>query len=316
MNDNKKKIFRVFLTIFLTVFFIYIFFPFTLIKEVAVTKIQQVLNSMDLGLVVRVDSLSTYWFTGLQLKGIRIENQNSSKDALEIDSCAIRLSVLPLFMGRINVVSSIKMGQGEGLISASLSLIDLISQKTNIKDIEVDFNQFQIDGFTKQLINVVKNSKDPGLSLLIPIVQNSSLGGYINGHMLYQNKENYVSKINFKLNNAYLDINNETLGIPKQTFSKANIDMDYGDSTLTIKKDTAFIAQNISISPTGTIKTGNMKNSDQNINIKLNLEMSGQIEKNFGFLIPQILKCPSSSLIGGIMKVNLTGSAQKLNCSQ
>lgn len=309
---NYKKIAYIAVTVVMTFLFIYILFPYKLVTEVVVGKIQTYLNQMNTGLKIQADSISGYWLTGVQAKNLQISNQEQPNKTLTIDNLTARMSVLPLFIGRINVNTNIEIDDGFGEIFVSLSLIDLISQKLNIKSIQAEFDDFKLDNIFSQLLYVLKNNDDPNFSLIVPIISDSSIGGFLNGDLNYKSKAHYASNLNLQIKKAFLDINNETLGIPKQNFKTANIDVTLKDSIVTISKNTAFSTQNISFSANGMID----KTKKQNLNIKLNISLSGPIEKNFGFLLPQLLKCPSSSMIGGIMNVQLTGTADKLSCIQ
>ena len=42
--------------------------------------------------------------------------------------------------------------------------------------------------------------------------------------------------------------------------------------------------------------------------------MTGEVEKDFGFLIPQLLNCPTNVLFAGGMKFNLVGDSSSLTC--
>ena len=50
------------------------------------------------------------------------------------------------------------------------------------------------------------------------------------------------------------------------------------------------------------------------LNLEFLLILSDQIEKNFAFLIPQLLKCPSSSMVDGVMNVKLVGPISQYTC--
>ncbi|MES2614742.1 MAG: type II secretion system protein GspN [Bdellovibrionota bacterium] len=313
---TKKNLLYAAMSLVLTIFFIYIFFPFSLLKEVGISKLQVYLNQTNMGLNIEAQSLSSYWFTGVKIKNIQITNPHQEKSSLKIDEVTVRVSVLPILLGKINVNSDVKIANGDASLFVSLSLLDLISNKTNIKKASADFDNFKLDEIFKQFINIIKHSNNPSLSMLIPLIANSSVGGFLNGSVYYRSGENNTSFANLKIKNAYLDLQNATLDIPKQIFTTANVDMQYEPPTLTIKKDTAFTAQNMSFSAIGNIQNLNVRGKKSSVNLKLGILLSGQIEKNFAFLLPQLLKCPTSSILGGIMNVNLSGSTDKLECHQ
>ena len=312
----KRRFIYIIFSIFSFSFFFYILFPGVLIKDLAEIKLQQLLRPVSPDLKVTIQSISSYWFTGVKINKIVIQDTNKLNDQLIINHFTLRISVLPLLIGRIGLNSNIQIENGNFEMKTSLSIYELIKHKKFIlNEVDGDFNEFNLGGIFKIIISALKHSNDPSMSLIKPMLENSSLGGFVNGAFEYKNKKNFNSKFYIKLRNAFIDINNDSLNIPKQTFSNATLSAEYEDSNFVINKETAFKAENISFGTSGVVKKDENNQSNRIVNLKLNVAMSGQIDKNFGFLIPQLLKCPPSSMEGGLMNVKLIGVFPNLNCS-
>ena len=295
--------------------FIYILFPSLIIKNVVTTKIQSLLNDANTGLQFQAETIRPYWLSGVQLKKIRVYNQYDTSNGLSIENLTVRVSFLPILFGNLSINTNIQLKDGEGRIDANLSLFDLFSNHVNLRDVQAEFRNFKLDGFFEQYMNYVTHGNNPGLAVLAPMIENTSFGGFLEGTVNYKDEDHFDSSFNLKLKNAYLDVNNITLNIPKQNFSVATINIQYQDSNMTIKKDTAFKAQNISLMADGLVKFDPKHQNKPNVNVKLGVLLSGQIDKNFSLFIPQLLKCPSSSMIEGSMKVNLVGPVNQMNCN-
>ena len=287
-----------------------------LIKDLAENKLQQLLNPVSPDLKVSIHSISSYWFTGLKINNIVIQDSNKLNDQLIIKNLTLRISVLPLLIGRISLNSNIEIEKGNFELITSLSIFELVKNKKLIlNEVDGDFNEFNLGGIFKIIFSALKHSNHASMSLIKPMLENSSIGGLVNGAFEYKNKKNFNSKIFIKLRNAFIDINNDSLNIPKQTFSNATLSAEYQASNFVINKETSFKAENISFGTFGVVKKDENNQSQRIFNLKLNLVMSGQVDKNFGFLIPQLLKCPTSSMQGGIMNVRLIGVYPNLNCT-
>lgn len=309
----KKKIAFVVTSFFCLLFFVYMLFPYSLVKDVIVGEIQTYLNDANTGITVRSGPISSYWFTGIRIQNFEISDRENPRYLIKFDDITLRLSVLPLLWGDVTITSHIHLGQGKSSAETTLSLWQLLNQKAQIIRVLVTFQRFPLDTLFSQGIQLLKESDSPSLSLLTPVFENTIMGGFLNGDIQYRARAHKQSKLDLDIYKGFLDLQNETLEIPKQNFSKAHLGLTYQDGLWTIQPNTALLSQNIEMTLQGTLQK---EHTQYVLNSNLKAGLSGQLEKNFGFLVPQVLNCASSDMVGGILNVKLTGTTDKIVCHQ
>jgi hypothetical protein len=310
---NKKKIISYFiLGIISFIVLIYQTFPYSLVKENIVLEVQGILNRSKFPLNFSIKTLKPYWLTGLELQGIEVSNKFDSKGALLIDNVTARLSVLSLFIGNITINLEAKQNNGILQSSITLPLFSAISGDVFVKKADANFKDFMLDNIFNQILFAVKSFEKPELALVLPIISKTSLGGKLNGNIEFQDKT--FAKVNLNLKNGYLNIANESLNIPKQIFSKAMLDLNWNGKKINISNGTGFSSENIKLETNGAIDTPADPKLPWQLNLMINLVMTGEVEKDFGFIIPQLLNCPSNVILAGVMKINLVGDSSGLSC--
>ena len=137
------------------VFFLYLLFPYNLIKERVIAAVQQQLGAQT---EVTVESFKPYRFSGLSLKGldVRVLDAAGPKQLLKITECYGRVSLFSLLLGRPNVNFTVKTGKGElsgtyaqgstsDELTLDLSSVDLASFPFLAQSLSVPLSS-QIDG--------------------------------------------------------------------------------------------------------------------------------------------------------------------------
>ncbi|APJ03001.1 type II secretion system protein GspN [Silvanigrella aquatica] len=310
---NRKKIIGYTLAGFcLLLFLIYHTFPYHLVKENLVSEIQKNLNKENIPIKLTVKSLRPHWLSGIKLSGVEVNDKFELKDSLKLDEIIIDISLLSLIIGNLTVDVDIYQNEGHAFTSISFPIFPLISGNPKFKEVNIEFKKFSLDSIFTQLLTIVKANEKPEMALILPIISKTTLGGSLNGFIDLYNKG--PAKINLKLVNGYLNIQNEALNIPLQNFSKANIALNWDGKKIILEKETGLDSQDMKFAADGFIDTPEDPNKSWQINLALNVTMNGAIEKDFGFLIPQLLNCPANSVVAGVMKINLVGQANNLSC--
>ena len=310
---NRKKIIGYFFIGFcFFLFLIYQTFPYALIKENIAIEIQNTLNKEKIPLKVSIKSLKPYWLTGVEFSGVEVSNKFDSKGTLIFDNITARMSLLSLFIG--NVTFDLNVYQKGGFFSSSISypLFSLISGDKSFGKMNFYFNDFSLDNIFNQLLGILKSIDKPELALVLPIISKTTVGGKLNGFIDYHDKG--PAKINLNLLKGYLNIENDALNIPIQDFSKAILNLNWNGKRITVSNESGIDSQDIKFAADGYIDTPADPNKPWQLNLLLNIVMSGEIEKDFGFLLPQLLNCPSNSILAGVMKINLVGDSNNLSC--
>lgn len=292
-------------------FFLYLTFPYGVIKEVASVKITEQIQASGYPVSVRIGALKPYWFTGLELNNVVVKNVSDPTAVVKLGEVITRVSVLPLFIGRLSVSTRVTQAGGSLELDAKIPISSLIKGAPNPRMIEVNLKNFAIDGFFNHLLAIPKASKDPAMILVQPILSKTTAGGSLTGRMAFENIDKMTGAINLNLVNLFLHINDETLKIPQQNFSTAKIDIKYQNNTL-IFNDTKLEAPDIGIALSGNISLPESRNAVAEANLDMTLTMHGAIEKSLGMIVPNLMRC--KPLANGELKAKLQGPLTQMTC--
>jgi type II secretion system protein N len=312
---KKQFLYIIFSLIFLG-FSIYSLLPYGIIKERLITTIQISLTDVAPDFKFDIAELSSYWFTGIEFRNVKIQDQKKPEIRFNLDKVTFRVSILPLIFGEIKLTSTIRIDKGDVIAVIIYKLFDGNNNKPVLHSAQLDIADVNVENLLNVILDFVKTKLDVNSSMMMPIIEGTTIGGFLSGTYDYKNEKHYNSKLFLKFKNAFVHIRNESLNIPKQTFSDALISLEFEDGNINIKKETELKAENIALALSGTLKTDLENIKRKEIALRLNLFMSGNVEKNFGFLIPQLLKCPGGIMQGGTMNAKLFGfTSGGLNCT-
>lgn len=291
--------------------FIYLTFPYGVLKEVISTKVTDAIQQSGYPISVRIGELHPYWFTGVELDNVVITNSTDSAATIKLGEVTARVSILPLLIGRLSVASRITQAGGYFEADAKIPILGLLKGAATPRTVEVVMKSFALDGFFNHLLAIPKASRDPSMVLVQPIISKTTLGGKINGKIAFENIDRMTGAISLNLSNFFLHIDDETLKIPQQDFSTAKIDMKYQNSML-IFNDTKLEAPDIGIGLNGSIAFPELPNGVAQANLDMKLSMHGNVEKSLGMIVPNLLRC--KPLINGELQAKLQGPLTNMSC--
>lgn len=309
---KKKLLYLILVSSLFFFLLVYYTFPYDMLKENIVYNIQNELNKKNIPLGLNIKNLKPYWLTGVELKNIEIINKFSLNTPFKIDKMTIRISLLPILIGRISINVSVYRKQGDFDAVLTVPLVSLFSGDLSIRKIKFEFNKFSLDDLLDKIIGIIQTGEKQELALVLPILVKTSFGGNLSGLIEYNNKGPAI--IDLSLLNGYLNIKNSALNIPLQNFSKANLLLNWNGKEINISNKSELISQNIKIKGEGKIETPDDPKKLWGINLLLNISLSDEVEKDFGFLLPQLLSCPSNAMFAGSMKINLIGYLNDFSC--
>lgn len=312
---KKKRTQKILVGIAAFLIFIMLFFPSNLVKDVVVNQLQLALQENHQSLSIEMESLHSYWFTGVQFKNVKISDQQGLVNPIALDKISVRLSVLPLFIGRLNFNAVVQEKEGSIETFVSLPLISTFLGSASLKSMQIEFSRFPIDDLFLQMRSSFGKKQDMITAFIYPVISKAVMSGKLTGEINYEdlgNKKNGV--LDIKLQDGYLNINNQDLNIPTQNFSDGRVYLVWNGSTIQVKKETRIKSQNLLLEAKGVFDHSNGMQAPWQSNLNLVLRLSGQMEKNFGFLIPQVLKCPGNAFVNGSMNVQLIGPVDSLVC--
>jgi len=295
--------------------FLYMTFPYGILKELLTAKISQSLVASGIPMRVSIGKMAPYWFTGVSIKNLSLSQMASSETKLTFSEVKARLNILPLFIGRISLSSEISQGSGQVSAHVSIPLLAALNGGTP-KEIVADFKSFSLDAFFQQGFAYAKNSKETAMLLLQPILAKSSAGGQLSGRISFLNNDpnnpsTGISDVKLSLLKGYLHIDDNTLQIPRQNFNTAKFSVHMENNHIHIDQSTQFAAEDLDINLGGKVNL-NGPNGQPDADLKLILKMGGQIEKNLGLILPNVLRCPP--LKNGHLHVRLQGPLSNMAC--
>jgi type II secretion system protein N len=297
--------------------FIYLTFPYGVIKEVLVGQISDSMKTLGYPVRVSIGSLRPHWLTGLQLKEVKIVNSTDSAASVTLNEITLRANLLPLVWGTLHVTGKVTQSGGGVDLSLDLPLFSLI--KGNLaspSEAQIVFKSFAIDPFINHVLAVAKGSKDPSMVLILPLLQTTTIGGALDGSIQLDNPEvSHFTKakggVKLKLLNGFFHINDNTLKIPKQDFKEANIELGFENNAVLVK-ELKFKAEDISVGLAGRVALPEMAGNPPQAELELDLGMHGEIEKNLGFIVPNLMRC--KPLTAGELKAKLSGPLSQMAC--
>jgi type II secretion system protein N len=141
--------------LFCFLIFAYLTFPYEHLRDRIVAEFTADQRKSGGSMRLEIDTLTSYWLSGIDARGVRLIQPNSTPGPegqpkppteIAIDRLTVRVSLLPLLIGRVTVNATAQtMG---GTIEASTS------KKGEERQIEAEFEKLSVAGFTP-LVEVV-----------------------------------------------------------------------------------------------------------------------------------------------------------------
>ncbi len=321
-TKTSSKIYRALgylaLGAFSFLFFLYVTFPYGVIKEVIVNKVTQEIQKSGLPIRLSIGSLEPYWLTGIELENVNVTNVTSQSANLRLGIVRAHLKPLSLLLGKLGVRVYMTQVGGSLDFELSLPISTLIAQQPSPDSGEIVINSFPVDPFFNHALAVAAGSKDPAMILVAPLLSKTSIGGQITGTISFSNENtdhfgDARGTFEISVSEGFLHIADETLKIRRQSFETAELDLSFENNALVIGEQTRFAAEDIELGLNGRLTLPNLSTQSPQANFNFELVMRDKIEESLGFIVPNMLRCPPLS--EGVLKANLSGPVSSMNCS-
>lgn len=305
-------------------FFLYLSFPINVVKEVAVSKVNEMFIQRRMPVRLSVASLKFKFPVGVALEDIQVMNVTDSDATVKIGRVAASLNMLPIFAGKLDASVRVTQSGGSLEVNVSDSLYSIFKMATakNVRlpsgQLDVTFTNFEIKSLVANALAYVKAQDNPNLKTIEPFLK-TEIGGQITGLSTVElppvgdSFDRASANVDLKLVKAYLAFKDESIQIPQQDFSAARIKVNLAKKSLEITPDTKFIANDIGVDIAGRMNISDAL-SVNDVNLKLALTLKGKIEEQFKYLLPAVFGCDQSKMADGKMDFELTGSFGALAC--
>ena len=297
--------------------FVYLTFPYGVIKEVAVSALTENFRKTGLPVRVAIGGLKPHWLTGVKLKDVTITNVTNQHAVITFTNVTARLNMLPLLLGKISIGASVSQSSGTLDVAAELPLFSAIrGLLASPSSANIELKNFSLDPFINHALAYARASKDPGMVLVLPLLAQTTGGGAVSGELSMENPDashfgKAKGKIQLQLAKGFFHIDDTTLKIPRQNFNDVRIDLGFANNSIEFK-NLQLKAEDIGVGITGKVALADLPGSVAQADLNFELSMHGEIEKNLGFIVPNMMRC--KPLVQGELKAKLTGPVSQMAC--
>lgn len=306
------------------ILFLYFSFPMNVVKEVAISKLNESFIQNKIPIRVSIAGLKMKFPLGIQLENMEISNINDSSAGIKIGRAFAGVSLLPVLWGNLEAEALVTQTGGNLVVKYNNKISSLIkmANSRNLKlpsgKIDVDFRNFEISSFVANALAYVRSGNDPQLAFIMPLLR-LNVSGALQGYAklvlpeVSDSLEKMTADTDVSVKKAVFKLDDETLGIDAQEFSAARLKIKLAKKSVEILPDTKFEAKDIALNLAGRMNVSdNMGVND--VNLKIGLGLKGKIESNFSSVFISLLKCDFSKFANGRLEAELTGTFGALTC--
>lgn len=287
MNENMQKLIRPlgYTALFLVslLFFVYLTFPYSVLKEALTAKIAK-----ETGLDVRIEELEPALPLGFEAKNIRVA-AIAGGPAMHLQSAEIKISLLNLLIGRLGINADLESKNGGTLyVGARLGLFALIFDQNFIpRRVMVEADKFAVGSIVSFLLSKAATSPTAN-PMFTGILTQIGLDGNLHGEVdLDINTSNLAQSsgfIDLQLKDAKLRIDDPSLNLADQNFSKALVKAELNNGAMKINKNSGFHTQELVVDLGGNMSLKpQLDRSTMDVDVSLKLDEG--LKEQFGFLL-------------------------------
>lgn len=261
------------------VFFLYLTFPYEVLKETAILK-----ASDATGLSLEIGELGPSFPLGFKGKEIKV---SSTDYQLRFKSAVVSLSFLSFFIGKARVDLSLEDSKNGHLdCEVALSIFDLIQGFYWPSNIYMKSEKFLFGQLVDFALN--QQAQSPGVNLMVkPWLESVDVDGQLDADIdLTIDSSDLKSSAGtavVKLQNTVLKSLNPNLPIPDQIFTKALIESKLQNGVLTISNKSGFVSQDLAINISGKVLQ-KPQLAKSTIDFNLGIVLAEPLQEQFGII--------------------------------
>ncbi len=282
-------------------FFIYLIFPYGILKEALTLKASELS-----GYNIAVGELKIRFPLGIELSNIDVSSQKAEK--LELTKVSADISLLSLLIGNLTTSLYVLDKKG-GTVQTKISfgLFSFLFQNNALPHYAfvkaVDFGVGPVLGF---LLAVARDS-DAVSPLAKPLFESMKIGAKLNAAIEMDINSTHFQKSEGKLLINLKELNlhslTENIPIPDQQFSKALITTELKGGIMQVDKNSGFTSNDLNLAISGQI-TQKPEFTNSLIDLKLDLEVGKALQEHLGFILDAIAQKETS----GKMQIKIHGT--------
>lgn len=307
-------------------FFLYITFPYAVLKEFIVTSISSQLSAVGMNAQVNIGSLRPSWVTGIVIENLEIMSTTDARARTKFEEVRARLKLLPFLIGNVGVTAYVQQQKGSIDIDASLPISALLGSgaAAPVNHATIEFNEFTVDSIVNHGLAIAGGAQamNPNwVAFLGPLLTGTSAGGRLSGTIEVDrakgDTETVQGNASLKFKDLFLRLD-EGLQIAEQKFKKAEFNLSFDQTGMTLKTPTILESQEVKIDTDGRV---DWKNPPTHLDLKLRFKSHGPFYEKIGSLLLTFLHCPSpateTAADGGkqySLDVRITGPVGNQKC--
>lgn len=291
MNKALQYVCYVVLFIVSFLFFVYLTFPFNILKESLVMKLNKAT-----GLNVSVYDLSPSLLLGIEAQGVSLKAPTGQE--VKFSAIEVSLSTLRLFTGRLRCILEMQDAQKNPLeVTAGFGLFSLIADATSGKPplpdrITIKAQNYGLNDLTAYALSSYASQPSTN-PLIVPLLEQMEVRGNLNTDIVLdldmEDPTASDGNLNLSIDAFALAMNAQDFTIDDQIFEKAQVKAKLSGGSLKIQEGSEFSSQDISVRVSGDL---NLKTPllSSVMNLSIPLQIKGALQAQFGFLIDAMLK--------------------------
>lgn len=285
MSEEDKKsrpLLYILLFIFSFIFFMYVTFPYGVLKEAMTAQIQA-----GTGYQVTIRDFGPSLPIGFEAQDINISS-STNQTAIGLKKLTVNVSALSLLIGRIAVEVSLEdKKSGELEVFARWGILQLALDQNFIPQIvELEAENFELGGFVTFGLNEYSvSAHDLIKGSLEKIKMDGSLDGRLDMDLAVNDPLQSSGKVDLKIIKGNLDFNDDALDVPKQIFKKAVLQASLAKGALKVSNQSGFHTQELTININGESELRNPFPKSK-LKIGIDVALAGKLKENFDILLP------------------------------
>lgn len=302
MRIILKSFLYLFVGLVSLLFFIYLTFPYQVLKERMVNRLSQETKSL-----VSIRTLEPDFPFGLSLNDIRVYHPGVGE--VNIKKLGANISFFSLLLGSIQAQLNVyDSSQGLIQLDATINLRSLISDPSQAMPSYVGLmaQDFEFGSLVNYIISSKAGEKDLNPMVKSALRDVKVVGKLKSNSFFHLDSNDYLKSkgsIDITLVNAGLDL----LSLPFQDFKQANIKASLDKGAFDLDPTTKLVSEGLKFEA-----SGNIKQQEDPMKSKLDLvfkvELFKALKENFGM----ILDIAAKKTTEGSMKIKLKGTLDKV----
>ena len=267
-------------------FFLYLTFPYQVLKE----SITSSLNKQT-SVNIRIGELSSHFPIGVELDNLKISVPGQVK-TLTVKHVVASVSLWRFFLGQLGLSFELESNNKKTLeVDLVFKLFSLINGVVAPSKISLESDGFEIDGYLDfALANIASGpGANPLLSGLLTQIQLvGNLVGSAELDLDMNSPTRSKGQMMLRLADGMLTINDPSLNIAPQKFSKFVLQSQMRDAKFEINNNSGFVTQEMNVDLDGYI---DLKNNfeDSQLNVNLSVKLDKSLKQSLGLIVEIVM---------------------------